>query len=74
MTEVTPNLCFVFTCANLTRRNPLCGSERRRERGLVAGFDAGDLDPESDTERSFFERKPPPGLEARAKVSMRRGQ
>ena len=33
-----------------------------------------DLDSEGDNERSFFEQKPPPGLEAGAQVSMRKGQ
>ena len=33
-----------------------------------------DLDSEGDTERSFFERQPPTRLNARAKVSRRRGQ
>ena len=43
-------------------------------RGLATGCDAGDLDSEGDNERSFFEQKPPPGLEAGAQVSMRKGQ
>ena len=33
-----------------------------------------DLDSEGDNERSFFERQPPPRLEARAQASRRRGQ
>jgi hypothetical protein len=65
---------FVVACAIQTRRNPLYGLERRRARGLVAGCDAGDLDSEGDNERSFFEQKPPPGLETGAQVSMRKGQ
>ena len=43
-------------------------------RGLVAGCDAGDLDSEGANERSFFERQPPPRLDARAQVSRRRSQ
>jgi hypothetical protein len=44
------------------------------KRGLVAGCDAGELDSEGDNERSCFKQKPPPALEARAQVSMRKGQ
>ena len=46
----------------------------RRRRAACAGCDAGELDSEGDNERSFFEQKPPPGLEAGAQVSMRMDQ
>ena len=52
----------------------MCGLERRRELGLVAGCDARDLDSEGDNERSFFARQPPRRLEARAQVTRRRSQ
>ena len=52
----------------------MCGLERRRERETYSGLRRGDLDSEGENERSFFEKLPPPRLEARTQVSRRRGQ